>query len=167
VVLFIGKIHILDIECFSYRNWSNSLSEFLTENEMAPILMVLPQIKESHAFEGPITSSPHERARPLINLATTSYSEEEIWKILDIQSRCGGQDYVISRIDFQMPFFRSLWWSSEFQLPFLWRLFYGLIIEVKKDRTSHYTSAFFLGQKIGEFFFSINLTFKKNLHAWD
>lgn len=45
---------------------------------MAPILMVLPQIKESHAFEGPITRSPHERARPLINLATTSYSEEEI-----------------------------------------------------------------------------------------
>lgn len=111
--------------------------------------------------------SPHERERPLINLATTSYSEEESWKVLDIQSRFGGQDYVISRIDFQMPFFRSLWWSSEFQLPFLWRLLYGLIIEVKKDRTSHYTSAFFLGQKIGEFFFSVNLTFKKNLHAWD
>jgi hypothetical protein len=83
----LGKVHMLDIEHTSLilidpilriLNWEWNGSNFDDCHKSRNHMHLRDQLQVT-------TWHPHWHARPLINLATTPYSEEEIQKILDIQ----------------------------------------------------------------------------------
>jgi RuvB-like protein 2 len=80
-VLFIDEVHMLDIECFSFLNRA-------LESELAPIV-ILATNRGMAKVRGTSHVSPHgipiDLLDRLLIVPTSSYSDEEIKKIIDIR----------------------------------------------------------------------------------
>mmetsp|Transcript_22889 Transcript_22889/g.42797 ORF Transcript_22889/g.42797 Transcript_22889/m.42797 type:complete len:472 (+) Transcript_22889:159-1574(+) len=89
-VLFIDEVHMLDIECFSWLNRA-------LESELAPVLIIATN-RGITRIRGTKYQSPHgvplDLLDRLIIVTTSSYSDKEMRKILDI--RCEEEDVEMS-----------------------------------------------------------------------
>jgi RuvB-like protein 2 len=87
-VLFIDEVHVLDIECSLFLN---------RENDMAPILVIATN-QGMASIRGTNYRSPHgippDFLDRLLNITTYPYTEDDIWRILDI--RCDEEDMGMS-----------------------------------------------------------------------
>jgi RuvB-like protein 2 len=88
--LFIDEVHILDIECFLFLNRE-------LENDMAPILVIATN-QGMTSIRGTNYRSPHgippDFLDRLLIITTYPYTEDDIWRILDI--RCDEEDVEMS-----------------------------------------------------------------------
>jgi RuvB-like protein 2 len=89
-VLFIDEVHMLDIECFSWLNRA-------LESDLAPVLIIATN-RGFAKIRGTNYKSPHGIPIDLLDrlmiISTSSYSEGEIRRILEI--RCEEEDVEAS-----------------------------------------------------------------------
>jgi RuvB-like protein 2 len=90
-VLFIDEVHMLDIECFSWLNRA-------LESDLAPVLIIATN-RGVARIRGTDYKSPHGIPIDLLDrlmiIPTTSYSDTEILRILEI--RCEEEDVEMSK----------------------------------------------------------------------
>jgi RuvB-like protein 2 len=89
-VLFIDEVHMLDIECFLFLNRE-------LENDMAPILVIatnqgMTSIRGTNYRS--LHGIPPDFLDRLLIITTYPYTEDDIWRILDI--RCDEEDVEMS-----------------------------------------------------------------------